>query len=328
VSPAVTLRDGVELALAGGETVLFDGAGSADTTVLSHAHGDHVTEGADRIVASELTAALAAERVDGFDPTLVDPPHVDLVDAGHVAGSRAAVVTDPDTGRRYCYTGDCSTRDRFYLQGFEPPDADVLVIESTYGRPEYVFPPTDQVVAEIHDWLEDTMSRPVLLFGYALGRAQKLQRVLADSARSRTFVTDAVADLNTVIETHRDVAFPAERYGRDVDLQPGDALVLPMGSARLNWIQSLVDRHDARTAGFSGWAVDDSFVYRRELDAGFVLSDHCDFTELVDVVRAIDPERVYTQHGAADELAAHLTSEYGYESRALKENQSTLGDFG
>jgi len=133
--------------------------------------------------------------------------------------------------------------------------------------------------------------------------------------------------LNAVIERHLDVAFDVERYGSDVDLEPGDALVLPMQTARLAWIESLVESHDAVTAGFSGWATDDSFVYRRGVDEGFVVSDHCDFEGLVEVVRAVDPERVYTQHGATETLASHLTSEYGYETRALKRNQSTLGDF-
>ncbi|MFB6082491.1 MAG: MBL fold metallo-hydrolase RNA specificity domain-containing protein [Halanaeroarchaeum sp.] len=326
MTPGVRLRDGVEVEFASGETVVLDGAGAGDATVLSHAHGDHLVGEGD-VVTAELTADLAAVRRDGRGPTAVDHPAVELFPAGHVAGSRAARLTDPETGRRYLYTGDCSTRDRFYLRGFEPPDADVLIVESTYGRPEYRFPPTAAVVTEIRDWLADTMDRPVLLFGYALGRAQKLQRILADSARDRVFVTQAVAALNEVVADHLDVSFPAERYGSDVDLGPGDALVLPMQTGRLAWIESLVEATDAVTAGFSGWARDRSFVFRRGYDEGFVLSDHCDFDELVDVVRTVDPERVYTHHGFADEFADHLTAEYGYETRALKRNQATLADF-
>ncbi|MFB6255709.1 MAG: MBL fold metallo-hydrolase RNA specificity domain-containing protein [Haloplanus sp.] len=327
MSLGVRLRDGIEVELDNGETVLFDGSGTAETTVLSHAHGDHLPEMADDIVASRLTADLAATRMDDANPTVTSSPQVTLHDAGHIAGSRAAELTDPETGRTYCYTGDCSTRDRFYLRGFDPVDADVLIIESTYGKPEYRFPPTDGVVREIRDWLDDTMEEVVLLFSYALGRAQKLQRILAGTARNRAFVTDAIADLNAVIASHLDVSFPARRYGSDIDLEPGDALVLPMQTSRLSWIEALIETNDAVTAGFSGWALDDSFVYRRGLDEGFVLSDHCDFDELVEVVRTVDPERVYTHHGFADAFATHLTTEYGYDTRALKKNQSTLGDY-
>jgi putative mRNA 3-end processing factor len=327
VTPAVRLREGIEVEFGDGSTFVLDGTGEGDATVVSHAHGDHLVDGADRVVASELTAALAGVRQAGTDPVAVDHPAVELFPAGHVAGSRAARLTDPETGRTYLYTGDVSTRSRFYLDGFEPVDADVLIVEATYGEPGYTFPPTEAVLAAAREWLAETMGTVVLLFGYALGRAQKLQRLLADSARSRVFVTDAIANLNAAIESYLDVTFGSRRYTSDTELEAGDALVLPMGTTRIGWVESLVEAHDARTAGFSGWAVDDSFVYRRGFDRGFVLSDHCDFDELVELVEAVDPETVYTQHGAAEALAQYLATDRAYEAVALKEHQSTLGDF-
>lgn len=329
MSPGVRLRDGVEVEFEDGTTVVLDGPSSASPPVVSHAHADHLVTGASAVIASELTADLMAVRGgdDTTRPTVVEAPTVTLHNAGHIAGSRAAELTDPTTGRTYLYTGDCCTRDRFYLDGFEPIDADVLIMETTYGQPAYQFPPTATVVAEIQAWLAETMDDVVLLFGYALGRAQKLQCILAESDRERVFVTDAVASLNAVIESHLDVSFDARVFDRDVTLAAGDALVVPMQTSRLAWIESLIETHDAVTAGFSGWAADQSFIYRRGLDEGFVLSDHCDFGELVDVVRAVDPTRVYTLHGATEAFAAHLTAEFGYETRALKTNQSTLADF-
>jgi putative mRNA 3-end processing factor len=327
VSGDVRLRGGVEVTFASRETIVCDGGGDGAATVLSHAHGDHLVRGRDGVVASELTAALAGVRRSADPPEVVAHDAVTLHDAGHVPGSRAAELTDPETGRTYLYTGDCCTRDRFFLDGFEPVPADVLVVETTYGEPAYRFPPTDEVVAEVHDWLADTMDQVVVCFGYSLGRAQTVQRVLANSTRDRVLVTDDVASVNEVVAGHLEVSFPAERHDGDVDVGPGDALVVPAASTRRRWFESLVERHDVATAGFSGWAVDDSFVYRRGVDEGFVLSDHCDFDELVALVRAVDPERVYTTHGATDAFARYLTSEHGYETRALKAGQTTLADF-
>lgn len=323
----VRLRNGIEVGFASGDGIVLDGRGTGDATVLSHAHGDHLVGPSTPVVASDLTVDLAGVRLDAGAPTVVDHPAVELHNAGHIAGSRAAVLTDPGTDQTVLYTGDCCTRDRFYLDGFTPVDADVLIVETTYGSPAYSFPPTDVVVTAILDWLEETMDAVVLLFGYALGRAQKLQCILAESPRSRVFVTDAISRLNAVIETHLDVSFDARCYGSDVDLEPGDVLVVPMQTTRLAWVESLIETHDAVTAGFSGWATDRSFVHRRGFDKGFVLSDHCDFDELVELVEAVDPDRVYTHHGFAGEFAQHLTSEYGYKTRALKRNQSTLGNF-
>ncbi len=326
MTPGVRLRDGIEVEFTSGNVVVLDGNSEGDTTVVSHAHGDHLVDSSSRIVASELTGALATVRQDST-PRVIDHPAIELVNAGHIAGSRAAKLTDPATGRTYLYTGDCCTRDRFYLDGFDPPAADVLIIETTYGEPAYTFPPTAAVVNEISDWLDETMDDIVVLFGYALGRAQKLHRLLADSPRSRVFTTEAVMELNAVVADWLDVSFTSQEYSSETELQAGDALVLPMQTSRLAWIDSLIETHDAVTAGFSGWAAESSFIYRRGFDQGFVLSDHCDFDELVSVVRSVDPEIVYTHHGFVDEFAQHLTLEHGYETQALKQNQATLGEF-
>jgi putative mRNA 3-end processing factor len=250
-----------------------------------------------------------------------------LIPAGHIAGSRAVLLTDPETDCRYLYTGDCRLSDRLYLDGFDPVDADVLILETTYGDPKYRFPSPEKTHNRIREWLAQTMDDVVILFGYALGRAQKLQVLLESTARSRVFITDAIAELNAVIESHREISFDARRYTTDVTLQPGDAVVLPMQTTRLGWIESLIEATDAITAGFSGWAIDDSFIYQRGVDKGFVLSDHCDYDELIELVTTVDPERVYTQHGFTETFATRLTREHGYDTQALKSNQSTLGDF-
>lgn len=314
--------------LASGDRVVFDGTAPRDVRVLSHAHADHrVGRNAGPVICSPLTAALVETRQNATIEVADPPANVDLLDAGHVAGSRAALVTDPDTGRRYLYTGDVCPRDRFYLEGFDPPDADVLIVETTYGTPDYRLPSTDEVVGEIHDWLDDTRDRIAVMYGYSLGRAQKLQRIAADADRGRVFVTDTVADVNAVVEAHLDVTFGVERLTDAKDLRPGDVLVAPAGAARGSAVGSLLEREDVVTAGFSGWAIDRSFRFRRGYDAGFPLSDHADFDELVDIVRAVDPDRVYTHHGFAETFARHLTTEHGYETRALRKNQATLADF-
>jgi putative mRNA 3-end processing factor len=323
----VRLGDGIRFDLTSGETVVCDGERSNDgIRVLSHAHGDHLyREDPGAVICSAVTAALARVRREDVPLERTTHPAVELFDAGHVPGSTAARITDPD-GTRYLYTGDLSTRDRFYLEGFEPVDADVLVIEATYGEPVYVFPPQEAVEREVVDWLDGTYDRPVLAFGYTLGRTQELQLLAKRSSRERLFVTEATARINGVVEEHYDVEFGARRYREATELGPGDVLVLPTQTNRLSFVDTLVEEREALKAGFSGWAIDTSFRYRGDYDETFPLSDHCDFTELVDVVRAVDPEVVYTQHGSAETLATRLTRE-GYEAYPLVRNQRSLSDF-
>lgn len=320
----VRLRDGVEVVLSDGTNIVCDAdRPDGDVHVVSHAHGDHTPRESTAAVCSPLTADLATARTDETLQRASDP-RVTLHQSGHVAGSTAALISDPD-GTRYLYTGDVCTRGRFHLDGFEPVDADVLIVEATYGEPKYVFPDHDEVAGSIRTWLEET-DEPVILFGYALGRAQKLQLLAAEADRARVFTTPAVDRVNEVVADHLDVHFDVQEYGQDVSLEAGDALILPMSTTRLEWIDDLIDRSGAITAGFSGWAIEDSFKYRGDYDVTFPLSDHCDYEELLALVEAVDPDTVYTNHGAAEALASHLTSE-GYDATALRENQTSLGDF-
>lgn len=323
----VQLRNGVSIHAPGiGEVRADASSQGGDATVLSHAHGDHLADGYQDtdLVCSDLTASLASARRDDAAITVTYDDRIDLVPAGHIAGSRAARI-ESDAGT-ILYTGDLSVRDRYYLEGFTPVAADVLIIEATYGTPEYVFPSVEEVESRVLDWLAEQSDHPAILFGYPLGKAQKIQRLAAKSDRDRILTTEAVLRMNEIISETLGVDFSATEWNRDLELTGGDILVLPDGLARFEWVQSLVSSADAVTAGFSGWAHDDSYIYRRDVDAGFVLSDHCDFQELLDVVAAVDPEQVYTHHGSASELATELTRR-GWNAQALRENQTSLSDF-
>jgi len=332
VSGDVRLRDGVRFDLSTGETVVCDAERpDGDINVVSHAHGDHLYDDPPAgLLCSATTAALArARRSDAGGFQRVDHPAVDLLPSGHVPGSRAALVTDPGDGTRYLYTGDVSTRDRrdIGLEGFDPPPADELVVESTYGKPGYAFPDQATLERRIVDFL-DGCDRPVLLFGYALGRAQELLALLERSERSRPYVTRAIDRITGVLaeECGADFAFGTRRYGEDDELGADDALVLPARTSRLSFVERIAETTGAVKVGFSGWAVEDSYRFRAGYDEAFVLSDHCDHPELLALVDAVDPERVYTTHGFTDELAAEL-GRRGYDARALKRDQTTLGEF-
>ncbi|WP_339103074.1 mRNA cleavage and polyadenylation specificity factor-like protein [Haloterrigena salinisoli] len=321
--------------------------------VVSHAHADHTFRTTpDTVVCSAETAAIAEARTGTGFEFVESAPGVDLVPAGHVVGSRAALfdLEAPDGDvRRYCYTGDFSTRDRCYLEGFDPDaiDADVLVMETTYGLPKYRFPSQADLEAEITDWIHDNDDRPLFLFGYSLGRAQKLQWIAREATGSsggagasdddgngsndcarEILVSDSIRDVNEAIEAATDgrLAFPGRPYESLRGLTD-EIVILPSNQARADWVEAAVERENALKAGFSGWAVDDSFPYRGNYDVTFPLTDHCDFDELLETVRAIDPEVVYTHHGFDEAFADRLETEHGYRARPLKRDQTTLEEF-
>ncbi len=330
---AVSLRDGIRIELEGGETVVADATESGgDIAVLSHAHGDHLySQAPEGVICSPLTARLAAaRRRDEGELVRGNHPAIEQVPAGHVPGSSATIVEDGEA--TVLYTGDFSPRERFGLEGFDAEavaadyDVDVLVTETTYGKPDYVFDAQEILEERIVGWLDDCDS-PVICFGYTLGRAQEIERLVARSERERLFVTEAIERLSGVIEEAWGTDFGARRYRRETTLTADDALVLPAQTNKLSFVDRIVEDTGAVTAGFSGWAIEESFLYRGGYDETFVLSDHADFSELVATVETLNPRQVYTTHGFADAFATHVETELGVEARSLKENQTSLGEF-
>ena len=330
MTASVSHRDGIHFDL--DRRIVADARSAAgDVNVVSHAHADHTFRTSpETVVCSAETAAIATARTGVAFEFVESAPGIELVPAGHVVGSRAAIIETGD-GTRYCYTGDFSTRDRAFLEGFDPGavDADVLVMETTYGHPRYRFPPQDELDAEIRDWIRDNDDRPLLLFGYSLGRAQKLQWLAREAASDRpVLVSESVRDVNRAIESTTDLSFPGRVYEPDeLDELTDELVVVPSNQARSEWVDRIVERAGALKAGFSGWAVEESFMYRGGYDVTFPLTDHCDVDELIETVREIDPDLVYTHHGFDETFADVLATEHGYAARPLKRNQTALADF-
>jgi putative mRNA 3-end processing factor len=319
----ITEKDGIHIE-AGKKKVVADAKNSVgDINFVSHAHFDHLHLGQGRVVCSSLTAELAEART-GETVQKSESSDLELVDSGHILGSSAALIKGE---KDVLYTGDVSTRDRVYLEGFEPVSADVLIVESTYGIPAYTFPEQRVIENRIKDFIQDEQS-PLILFGYSLGKAQKIQKLAEEATNRPLLAHGSVKKMNEVVEKTTDMNFKAKPYGENKELmQENGILIAPSSSSRSNWVKKLVDKTGAVKAGFSGWAATESFKHRGDYDKTFQFSDHCDFNDLIDLVEKVGPEKVYTQHGFDEELASYLKKEKGINARALKQNQSSLTEF-
>src|SRR5204863_60358 len=153
---------------------------------ISHAHSDHF--GRHRwTLCSEATSDFITARY-GVRPagSVLTPQYrqpiqwkgfvVTLYPAGHILGSAMLHVRRVSDGASLLYTGDFKLRDSRTCEPAELPQADTLVMETTFGQSHFIFPPRAQVEADILKWVDQTMAggdTPVLL-GYSLGKAQEL----------------------------------------------------------------------------------------------------------------------------------------------------------
>ncbi len=297
---------------------------------VSHAHADHTAPHRE-VILTEATARLMRARIGGRrtehiltfgEPREFAGPEgafrLTLLPAGHILGS-AMILLEAD-GESLLYTGDFKLQPGFAAERCAPQHADWLVMETTFGRPEYVFPPADTAMGAVVEFCRATLAAgatPVLL-AYSLGKSQELLAGLA-GADLPLALDESVWKMTKVYE-ECGWRFPAhERLGPAG--ARGKVLLCPPQLARA---AALAAGEPTRTAIVSGWAVDPGCRFRYGADAAFPLSDHADFPDLIEFVRRVAPKRVFTLHGFAADFATELRDR-GHDARALSEaEQLTL----
>ncbi|MEO6876822.1 MAG: ATP-dependent DNA ligase [Opitutaceae bacterium] len=295
---------------------------------VSHAHFDHLAAHRE-ILCSEGTARLMrarmpAERIEhvlpfGQTEPLTPECAVTLFPAGHIFGSAQSLLAHEQHGT-LLYTGDFKLRPGLSAEPCATPAADVLIMETTFGLPQYVFPPTADVLAAIQQFCASALQdgdTPVL-FGYSLGKSQELLRSLA-SAQLPVMLHPATFRLTKVYE-ELGLSFPPYREFSPAELA-GQVVICPPQPPGSSFLKKISRR---RTAVITGWALDANAIYRYQCDAAFPLSDHADFPDLLRYVERVQPKKVFTLHGFATEFARTLR-ERGVEAWAIgQDNQLDL----
>lgn len=285
-----------------------------DRAVITHAHGDHARWGCRRYLGSRegegvmrtrLGAAARIRSVEFGEAVDVNGVRVSLHPAGHILGS--AQVRVEHCGEVWVVSGDYKTEPDLTCTPFEPVRCHTFVTESTFGLPIYRWAPQAEVFAEIRDWwlANREAGRASVLFGYALGKAQRLLAGLRDAEVGPIFTHGAVEKLNA---DYRAAGVPlpptthASAAGKGRDFA-GALVVAPPSTAGSTWLR----RFGAVSTGFaSGWMSIRGARRRRALDRGFVLSDHVDWPALLAAVEATGAGCVWVTHGYREPVVRWL----------------------
>lgn len=301
-----TRADGFEIE---GWPVRIDAGRRQPIGLVTHAHTDHAARH-EHMVCTPETALLLGARwkkltaraVPLGQPFILEGARVTFLHAGHILGS--AMVLVEFAGRRLLFTGDLRTTPGALSQGALPTAADVLVIESTFGRREYRFPEPARVHKLITSFVEAARSSsytPVLT-GYSLGKAQELVAHLA-GYHETVWVHPKIAEY-CALYRQAGVVLP-EVEVPSAGAPPGALVVMPPDFQRSEWRERIAR---PRVCFCSGWALGGPGGHYTA-DHMIPLSDHADCASLLDFAKATGASRVYTMHGFAAELADLLRRE-------------------
>ncbi|MGJ8678577.1 MAG: ATP-dependent DNA ligase [Akkermansiaceae bacterium] len=291
----------------------LDPHGSKKRAFVSHAHFDHFARH-EYLLASDTTAALvhdrfriAKEHIDGRplrEPWQERGFEITLLPAGHITGSTMIHLRRLSDSATLLYTGDFKMRTGLTAEAAEFMQADILIMETTFALPKYVFPSEDEVRNSILHFVRsafDDGEVPVL-FGYSLGKAQEAVAILEQSGIACLQHKTVAVMTSACRAAGLDLRDP-EVFEKEVPANY--ALVCPPNAVRSRALRQIKNK---RTAMLTGWAMNANAHYRYQTDTAIPLSDHADHPGLLEAVRITQPKRVLTLHGSAREFAAELRS--------------------
>ncbi len=295
----------------------LDAQRKVDFSFVSHGHADHLKKHR-KILSTPATARFhqlrqgAAEFValDFGVPLQIDDLTIELFPAGHILGS--AMIRVQHDGVSLLYTGDFKMQSGLTCEPIVTPHADILIMESTYGHPDYVFNRSrDSMAGELFDFVHGCFHKgltPVVL-AYSLGKAQEAMKLLGDHGCT-VLVHHSAWEL---AEIYREfgIGFQNCRLWDETPPAGEEILILAPHLMRTRLVQH-IGRH--KTVLLSGWGAGFNPM-GNSADHTIPFSDHADFSELFQLIDRIEPQHIYTTHGPED--YPRLLQDRGYNAMRL-----------
>ncbi|MBS7628056.1 hypothetical protein KEJ36_04525 [Candidatus Bathyarchaeota archaeon] len=290
---------------------------------VSHAHFDHSRglsfQGVSRFTTPETKDLIMASRkwnIEKVETLLIgdkvgfDDLEVQAFNSGHILGSCLFRLCTPEG--TFVYTGDLNFSKTLITEPAEVAPCDILVIEATFGSPQFSFPSRDVIYKELVNWaIECILEGQVPAFrADAIGNSQELISIFNRFTEIPIVTEPSVTRINRVYES----------YGFRLNYVPSRSL---QGAALLASRKCIL---------IAPKNVDLSYnpTFRTALASGlsmlfggsgerFPLSDHADFPHLLEYVASVKPKIVYTYHGGRlnETLARLIERRLGIEAKPL-----------
>ncbi len=301
--------------------------------VVTHAHADHMNglqqsvKNCSAVVMTPATKDLidtlkgqqCLQRGNGNVKTMeygrplaFEDEQLTLYRVDHILGAAQALVEDAE-GTRILYTGD------FRLAGTPVVASDVLVIEATYGNPWRRRSFEDEARHALVSIVEKGLRQgPVYVFGYH-GKLQEVMQILHEARVGAPFIMpEKILQITKVHQKHG-MRISRPLFSTKHELQStlhGEAEYVAF--YHMNW-RGKVGLNKFRVC-VSGWEFDVPCRQTGETEYVVALSDHSDFTGLMEYVRQSRPKLVIADNyraGDAHALAKHVRNQLGIEAKPL-----------
>lgn len=282
--------------------------------LITHAHADHSRSGMKHYLAhphsipvmKHRLGEISAQPAEYGESININGVKITFYPAGHVPGS--AQIKLEDKSESWVITGDYKLGDDGVSAPFETVKCSHFVTESTFGLPIYNWEPQGEVMNAINTWWAQNAAEGLtsVMLGYSFGKAQRILAHL-DPSLGEIFVHGAIHHTNNALN-EVGYRFPETEYvtnETDKKRFKGAMILAPPSALGSTWIRKF---KPYKVATASGWMALRGARRRRNVDKGFVLSDHADWKDLNRAVIESGAENIYATHGYSSVFAKWLNT--------------------
>lgn len=301
-----------------------------DHALITHAHSDHARFGSKKYLCHSYTKPILEyrlgpgvyETIEWNQPITINGVHVSFFPAGHVIGSSQIRVEYK--GEVWVVSGDYKVENDGISGAFEPIQCHHFITESTFGLPIYNWLPQHNIYNNITEWILENHRNNItsILIAYSLGKAQRILPACTATGLP-IFAHGAVYNIHQLLREQHGLP-PIQLINKESNPKDflGNIIIAPSSALDSPWIKKF---QPYQIGVCSGWMQVRGHQRRRNVDAGFALSDHCDWKGLLSAVKATRAEQVYVTHGFQSVFSRYL-NELNISAQEVKTNYGTEED--
>jgi len=262
----------------------------------------------DKRIKKSVTLACPYKR-----PFTIGNVQVELIPSGYIPGASQIIVnTESDT---IVYTGDINLRESLTAPPARIKRCPIVILKCTYSAPKYAFPPAEEVIGSMVEFIDDTLASgaaPVIL-AETLGKAEETVKILSEAGYKLSLHKSVYRSVKMYEELG--IKFSGYESFKPKKTE-GKVLIFPPHKGESKSINKIKHR---RTAILMEHSADEKPHIMKvfKADEAFPLSNHADHDDLLRFVELMKPQKVYLIGGHSGEFARTLQTR-GYEAVPLE----------
>ena len=293
-----------------------------ENALITHAHADHARPNNTNILASKETIDVMKLRYgERYCKTFqiaelnklinINGLRVKFVPSGHILGSCQILVEYK--GYKVLISGDYKRTLDKTCKTYQVEKCHAFITEATFGLPIFRHPDSKIEINKLISSIEKNSNSIHLIGVYALGKCQRIISLLRQNGYDkRIYLHGALVRLCEYYKNQGINLGSLENISNYRDISNGIVLC-PPSALNDRWSQKFKNPIKGYV---SGWMNVRQRIKQKNIQLPIIISDHCDWYEIINTVNDINPEEILVTHGREEALVYYF-KEKNYKCSAL-----------